>query len=215
MNKVRFFKLTDWAILPEKEVITVNEMNASQIRWFEKKRVKGACWPYKLAKELGWVIRSPIDVMIEPVEEVQVSVEKHEELEELQRLLGIDFWVKRDDIFIGIKPDGWFRVHQSKVDGVWHNLFVPNGEGSFEWKLGWSVEIPDDFVMLFQPLEGISDFIVHPGLLTAKRLQPFRYGLGLPIAFEPKKKRFIRRGDPLAKMIVFHKSALTLEEERL
>lgn len=121
--------------------------------------------------------------------------------------------MKRDDIYIGLKPDGWFRVHQAKVDGIWHSMFVPNGEGSFEWKMGWNVEIPEDFVLLLQPLAGEDHFIVHSGLLTAKRLIPFHYGLGLPIAFEPKKKKLIRRGDPLAKMLIFHKSTLTLNEE--
>ncbi|HDX9688630.1 TPA: hypothetical protein ROY10_004222 [Bacillus thuringiensis] len=213
MDKVTFYPLTEWAILPEKEKVNLSSENFSEIRWFHKKRKKGACWPYKFAKELGWIICSPIDVIIEPVEEVQVSVESTTDLEEIQHLRGIDFWVKRDDIYIGLKPDGWFRIHQSIIDGVWHSMFVPNGEGSFEWKLGWNVEIPKDFVLLFQPLEGISEFITHPGLLTSKMLPSFHSGLGLPIAFEPRKKKQILRGEPLGKMYVFHKSALSLKEE--
>lgn len=79
MDKIIFYTLTDWSIPPTKEEIKIEETNDAQIRWFTKKRVKGACWPYKLAHELGWVIRSPIDVTIEPVEEVQVSVDDPQE----------------------------------------------------------------------------------------------------------------------------------------
>ncbi|MCR6850045.1 MULTISPECIES: hypothetical protein [Bacillus] len=213
MEKVKFIKLTDWALLPMKEIVSNEQFDDAAFRWNKKRRVKGACWPYKMAKEIGWTVFSSIDVEIHPVTEMQVQCKNQYELEELHSLTDIDFWVKRDQGYIGVKPDGWFRVHQAKVDGVWQCMFIPNGEGSFEWKLGWGIEIPDDYMLLFQPLENQEAFIVHPGLLPAKRLSTFNRGLGLPIAFEPKTKKTIRRGDPIAKLLVLHKSAMSLNEE--
>lgn len=212
-NVVTFLKLQDWSIPPEKEIITKEEPSANNIRWMHNSRVKGSCWPYKIAKEIGWVIKSPIDVEIEPVSELQVRCNSNE-LEEIQQYSGIDFWVKREEAYIGVKPDGWFRIHQAKVDDVWQPMFIPNGERSFEWKLGWGIEIPEDFVLLFQPLEYVSDFIVHPGVIPSKRLSAFnQVGLGMPIAFEPLRKAKINKGDPIAKLLVVHKSILNLKCE--
>jgi hypothetical protein len=65
-----------------------------------------------------------------------------------------------------------------------------------------------------QSIEGQDSIIVHPGLLQSDSLAPFTSsGLGLSLAFEPKKEHFIKRGDPIAKLLVFHKSALTLLAE--
>lgn len=215
MEKVKFIKLTDWTLLPIKERVTNEWIDDKDIRWIKNRRVKGACWPYKMAKEIGWTVFSPIDVEIQPVTEMQVECKDQSELEELRSLTGIDFWVKREQVYIGVKPDGWFRVHQAKVNDVWQCMFIPNGEGSFEWKLGWGIEIPDEYVLLFQPLENQMDFILHPGLLTAKSLHKFNMGLGLPIAFEPKISKIIRRGDPIAKLLVIHNSVMYLEEETI
>lgn len=213
MEKIKFIKLTDWTMLPKKEEMQNTEFEDQGIRWIKNKRIKGKCWPYKMAKKVGWTIVSPIDITAEPVQELQVSGDEGD-LENIKELTGINFWVKREDTYIGVKPDGWFRVHQAQKDGSWHPMFIPNGEGSFEWKLGWGIEIPKDYVMLFQPLEAQKDFIVHPGLLTSKKLSEFNQrSIGLPIAFEPLQTTQIKRGDPLAKMLIIHKSIMYLKSE--
>ena len=210
---VKFIKLTSWAIPPVKEKVTIQEYSNPDLRWNHKTRVKGACWPYKMGKQVGWTIVSPLDIQISPVEELQVSGSE-DDLDEVGQMHGIDFWVKRGSTYIGLKPDGWFRYHQAKVNGVWRNLLIPNGECTFEWALGWGLEIPEDYVVLFQTLEGQDSFTVHPGLLQSDSLAQFTSsGLGISLAFEPRKEHFIRRGDPIAKLLVFHKSALTLTSE--
>lgn len=40
MDKVTFYPLTEWAILPEKEEVNLSSENFSEIRWFHKKRKK-------------------------------------------------------------------------------------------------------------------------------------------------------------------------------
>lgn len=213
MGKIVFKKLNDWAVIPERPNIEKVQVSKNQdLRWIENNRVKGACYPYRMASNLGWIIKSPIDVDVYPVEEKQVKCEP-QELEEIGSLLDINFWVKRQDIYIGVKPDGWFRIHQAKVNDNWHNLFIPNGEGSFEWRLGWNVQLPDDYVLMFLPLFDENNFKVHPGILTKKSLNKFDAGLGISIAFEPIKKFSIKRNMPLGRMVIFHKSALSLKTE--
>lgn len=212
MTQVKFFKFHDWALPPVKEIINLPATDASSIRWFSKERVKGACYPYKLGKQIGWTILSPIDIEIHPVDEVQIRGTQDDVLE-VGNITGIDFWVQRDGTFIGIKPAGWFQIMQAKVNGIWQGLFIPNGEKTFEWRLGWGVVIPEDYMMLIQPIEGQENFIIHPGLLFSKSLDKFNYGLGQGIAFEPKNRHKISRGDPLAKILIIHKSSLDIEAE--
>jgi len=213
VQKVRFLTLTSWTLPPIVETVTVPEARDADLRWGRNTRVKGACWPYKMGKQAGWTIRSPLDLHIEPVRELQVQAAEAE-LEELGQQHGIQFWVRRGSTYIGVAPDGWFRFHQARVAGQWRNLLIPNGECTFEWALGWGLELPEDHVALFQPIEGQDAFVVHPGLLPAERLATFtESGLGLAIAFEPRRAHTIKRGDPLAKLFVFHKSALALEAE--
>lgn len=213
-SEVIFSKKTAWAIPPVKEQITVQPAYDDDFRWIKQRRVKGACWPYRAAREIGWTILSPIDVEIHPVSEIQIGAEHAAEIAQIQHLTGIHYWQRREDIYLGVKPSGWFQLHQFKIGSNWQQMFIPNGEGTFEWRMGWSVTIPEDWVLLFQPLDNAdSSFIVHPGLLTAKSLDRFHGGLGLPIAFEPKQTKLIKRHDPLAKMLVFHKSALSLRDQ--
>ncbi|HFK1754518.1 TPA: hypothetical protein ACGXP3_005003 [Bacillus cereus] len=215
MDKIKFIKMNEWAILPEKNILENREIyHGDDLRWIKNNRIKGACWPYKMAHDLGWIIKSPIDIQLEPVEEVQVQCEDYE-LQELGAQLNIDFWVRREKTFLGIKPDGWFRVHQAKVNGNWQSLLIPNGEYTFEWRLGWGIKIPKDFVVMILPVDGNDGFVVHPGILTEKSLDKFNEGLGFSLAFEPKKKTFIKRGTPLAKIIIFHNSALHLKSEKI
>lgn len=210
--EVSFFKITSWAIPPVKEHITIPPHHDDDFRWIKHRRVKGACWPYRAAQEIGWTILSPIDVEIQPVSEIQIKSELPEEIAQIQHFTGIQYWQKREDIYLGVQPSGWFQLHQFRVQNNWHQMFIPNGERTFEWRMGWSIKIPDDYVLLFQPIEhSDSSFIVHPGLLTAKALDRFHTGLGLPIAFEPKQTKLIKRNEPLAKLLIFHKSAITLQ----
>lgn len=212
MSVVKFIRLNNWSILPTKEKVTTPEPIPTSIRWLTKERVKGACYPYKMGKQLGWIISSPIDVNISPVEEIQIRGNR-EDVTEVGRMLGIDFWVQRGETFIGIKPSSWFQILQARVEDNWQGLFIPNGERTFEWRLGWGIEIPDDYFLLIQPLEGEENFIVHPGLLFPKSLEKFNHGLGQGIAFEPKKQHKIRKGDPLARIFVLHNSALEIKDE--
>ncbi|HEU4965260.1 MAG TPA: hypothetical protein VFV52_15635 [Bacilli bacterium] len=210
MSQVTFLKLQDWALPPIQEKISTPEPVSLSLRWCTNERVKGACYPYRMGKELGWTICSPIDIEIFPVEEVQIRGTR-DDVMEVGRMMGIDFWLARGESFIGIKPAGWFQMQQAKVGDSWQGLFLPNGERTFEWRLGFGVEIPEDYVLLIQPMEGEQNYIVHPGLLFAKSLGKFNQGLGLGIAFEPIRQHKIRKGEPLAKLLVFHKSALELK----
>ncbi|MGG3191079.1 hypothetical protein ABEP42_24055 [Priestia megaterium] len=211
-KKLTLFNLNKWSILPEKEQIDKPKINVDRdLRYIHNQRVKGVCWPYVTASKFGWIIKSPLDVAIEPVEEYQVKCDS-DELEDLGGMLDVNFWIKRGDVFLGIKPDGWFRVHQARINGVWQNLFIPNGEKTFEWRLGWGIECPEDYVLMILPIPNQKKIKVHPGILTNSSLKKFNEsGLGMSLAFEPIEKATIKRNEPIAKIIAFPQEALVTE----
>ncbi|WP_391573411.1 hypothetical protein [Cohnella sp.] len=212
MTTITFRRLIQTAILPEKEKLAKPELLDREARWIKNRRVKGVCWPYRSAKELGWTLYSPVDVAIHPLSEIQTTMDKPEEFARLKQLTDMDEWVQKDDILLGVKPSSWYKIHEYEYEGRYRSMFIPNGEGTLEWRLGWSVDIPDDHLLLIQPIE-MKDarFIVHPGLLMGTSVQSVQRHLGLPIAFEPLQPCKIIRGEPLAKLFVLPKSVLAIK----
>ncbi len=212
MTTITFRRLIQTAILPEKEKLAKPELLDREARWIKNRRVKGVCWPYRSAKELGWTLYSPVDVAIHPLSEIQTTMDKPEEFARLKQLTDMDEWVQKDDILLGVKPSSWYKIHEYEYEGRYRSMFIPNGEGTLEWRLGWSVDIPDDHLLLIQPIE-MKDarFIVHPGLLMGTSVQSVQLHLGLPIAFEPLQPCKIIRGEPLAKLFVLPKSVLAIK----
>ncbi len=212
LTTITFRRLIQTAILPEKEKLAKPELLDREARWIKNRRVKGVCWPYRSAKELGWTLYSPVDVAIHPLSEIQTTMDKPEEFARLKQLTDMDEWVQKDDILLGVKPSSWYKIHEYEYEGRYRSMFIPNGEGTLEWRLGWSVDIPDDHLLLIQPIE-MKDarFIVHPGLLMGTSVQSVQQHLGLPIAFEPLQPCKIIRGEPLAKLFVLPKSVLAIK----
>lgn len=212
LTTITFRRLIQTAILPEKEKLAKPELLDQEARWIKNRRVKGVCWPYRSAKELGWTLYSPVDVAIHPLSEIQTTMDKPEEFARLKQLTDMDEWVQKDDILLGVKPSSWYKIHEYEYEGRYRSMFIPNGEGTLEWRLGWSVDIPDDHLLLIQPIE-MKDarFIVHPGLLMGTSVQSVQQHLGLPIAFEPLQPCKIIRGEPLAKLFVLPKSVLAIK----
>lgn len=217
-NIIKFLKFNDWSLIPEKNKLdSPNLKRFEDLRYVYNQRIKGVCRPYVLAQKVSWEIRSPIEVQVEPVEEYQLYC-KEEELQSLGSTLNIDYWIKRGDVYLGLKPDGWFRLHQAKMNGQWNNLFIPNGERTFEWRLGWGLECADDQIAMLLPAEGQDKIKIHPGILESKTLNRFNEaGTGMSLAIEPIKKATIKRNEVIAKLIVMPKSVLdikTIVEER-
>lgn len=214
MTVVKFKKLLDLAILPIKEKVEEAQFHDESSRWIKFRRVKGSCWPYRMAKEIGWTVVSPIDIEIQPVKEIQTILDQPEEFARLKQLMNMEDWTQKKDTLIGITPAGWYKVHEYKYKGLFYPMFLPNGEGTFEWRQGWSVEVPDNHLLLFQPVENQDGrFITYPGLLAGPSIPRVQEKLGMPLAFEPLKVCRIRRGEPIAKLLILPKSVLSLKSE--
>lgn len=214
MSVVKFRKILDTAILPIKETVEEPKFYDDSSRWIKNRRVKGSCWPYRMAQEIGWTIVSPIDVDIQPVKEIQTRADNPVEFARLKQLIPMEDWTQKKDTMIGVSPAGWYKIHEYRYNGLYYPMFLPNGEGTFEWRQGWSVEVPEHHIVLFQPIETQNGrFITYPGLLAGPSISRVQERLGMPLAFEPLQSCQIRRGEPIAKLLILPKSVLSLKTE--
>jgi hypothetical protein len=105
----------------------------------------------------------------------------------------------------------WLRFHQYRTDEGWQSMFIPNGEGSVEWKLGWDVDVPPEFCLMVLPWQPRVELEIPMGLLDAKTLQRFGAADGMSIAIRPVAPVRIAREQPIARVVPVHRSALQVD----
>ena len=206
-------KLHDWAIVPEKRRVDRKhareeaESLSANFRYHRKFRYPEACPPWVMGQELGWQIMSPITVNLTPVEDVQTSSE--EDPAAIGRLLDVsEFW-QRGDGFVATKRNDWIRSFQYRgTTGGWEAMFLPNGDGTVEWHLGWAARIPDESLLLVLALDGVSGIEIPTGILTSRQVNKSWDGVGLSVAMRPLLTRRLNRGEAFARIVVLPASVL-------
>jgi hypothetical protein len=206
--------LTEWAIVPSKPQVDRRGPRQESVllersfRFHRQFRYPEACPPWVLGQELGWQIASPVTVTLTPVDEVQIAGDDAEP-REAARLLGReDFW-RRGAGYIATGRTDWLRAFQYRgADGAWEGMFVPNGAGSVEWRLGWRIRIPDDTFLLVTSLEDSIGLTVPTGVLTAKQTNRTWDSGGFSIAVRPDHRVVVRRGQPIARLVLLGRESL-------
>lgn len=203
---ITFRKEFDWAVLPEKKQIVPadhdnSELYSKNFRWVRQYRKKELCLPWRAGNELGWYILSPIDVTLYPVDDVELHLEP-EELESTHRILGFKNLWKRDRSYISV-PNDWMKLYQFRSgDQSWDAMFLPNGQGSVEWRQGFSISIPDKHSLLVMPIDSNAGVSIPFGLLTKKQLDQMSENGGVSLAVVPREKTTLTRGQPVARIIL-------------
>ncbi|MFT4217242.1 MAG: hypothetical protein QM619_08690 [Micropruina sp.] len=215
---VRAKKLHEWALLPEKQSVAPQHARA-EARLLEEHfkqrrriRAKEVCPAWVLGSELGWTLRSPISEQFTPIDEVQLSSDA--DLTEASRSTGAtEFWA-RGSGFIGTRRNHWLRSYAYRAtDGTWESMFLPNGEGTFEWLLGFGLQIPDDYFLLVHEAGGHPDLQIPVGVLTAKQVNRTWEQSGLSIAAKPLAPVKVERGDVIARITLLHRDSLQAQME--
>ncbi len=215
--KVEFKKEYEWSLLPAKisvqsSVFDNSELYENNFRWLRQYRKKELCFSWRAGNELGWYIRSPIDVTLYPIEDTELSLDQ-KEFENINKVLGFKSLWKRENSFISVSND-WMKLYQFKSGSEsWETMFIPNGEGSIEWRLGFTSIIPDDYSILICPLEDYSGYTVPYGILTKKYLDVMNAHGGISIAITPHSKVKLSRGDPIARVILISNQSVKAEHE--
>jgi len=172
-------------------------------RWVRKGRVADSCAPYRLARDIGWVVRSPVDVQISPVDDMAFEAPE-DELAALAEQAGFNQIWRRDNICYGVRTEMALRMYDFKANSGWEAMFIVNGERSLEWRLGFTVSAPDNWGLLIVEEFGDNNIGIVPGILTAKQLHDISDNIGFSLAFRPERKQWIKRGEPIARLIPIH-----------
>ncbi|WP_437907618.1 hypothetical protein WME95_06860 [Sorangium sp. So ce327] len=208
-SEICFRAIHRWALLPYKHRIETSDaarkakLYEREFRWLRARRVPPLCRPWRLGQELGWLVPSPIDVRLTPIQGVEVEAD-HDSLQELAHASDYTQLWHRDSFALVLKPSDWLRFYQYRTKEGWMCMFLPNGEGSVEWHLGWQIDIPDDMFLLIMPGPDIPGLEVPLGVLDAKSIGRFNASHGVSIAVRPQREIAIRRGDPVARLVLLH-----------
>lgn len=218
--KASIRKIHPWAIPPEKSKVErsrpkeESEHLANHFRYHRSFRFREACPPWILGQELGWVLRSPISVHLTPVADMQFT--STEDPQQIGAVAGVtEFW-RRGEGYIAASKNHWIRSHQYRgLSGAWEAMFLPNGDGTVEWRLGWSIRIPDDYFMMVFGLDSGSGPSIPTGVLTSKQVNRTWDETGFSLAMEPTENVSVERGQPIARIALIHRDSLQagLEEE--
>ncbi|MGW4412421.1 hypothetical protein ACWEJ6_51095 [Nonomuraea sp. NPDC004702] len=124
-----------------------------------------------------------------------------------------DLW-RRDVGWLATPRTDWLRFHQFRNDeGGWEGMFVPNGEGSVEWRLGWSARIPPEMFLLVTGLDAPSGLEIPTGVLAARHVNATSGRQGMSLAVRPHRDTVLTRGAPLARIVLLHRDSLRAAAE--
>lgn len=209
---VTYNRLYEWALLPEppapRKADNHGALYATCMRWVREHRVPERCGPSQLAASLGWEVKSPVRVEVTPVEDLEVDAS--DDLEALAGILGnVDLW-RRESSYLAVPKYPWLGIHQFRSTRGWESMFVPNGRGTVEWHLGFSVTVPDNHLLLVLPTDPPTEGLAVPwGVLTKKVLESVNERAGFSIAVRPTDTATINRGDPIARLLLLHSDSMT------
>lgn len=211
---VHFRSKYPWALVPDKPKVDRRtpqedaEIYADSFRWVRKSRVPEACWPWRVAQELGWIVRSPVDVHMTPITDIELACPP-DEFDLLERSSGLSELWKRDSTFLALNRTSWLRLYDYRTKSGFSAMFVPNGAGTVEWHLGFEVHIPEGYYLLTLPLSRRPKGLEVPmGIFDSKTLEKVNNGPGMSIAARPRRSVRIRRRQPIARIVLIHADSI-------
>lgn len=89
-------------------------------------------------------------------------------------------------------------------------MFVPNGQGTLEWRLGWAATIPTGtFLMVLPPPDHAPNGLhVTTGVIPAKTVNAMTDRGGMSIAIRPEHPVTVHGGQEIARIMLLHPDSL-------
>ncbi|MFE9374745.1 hypothetical protein ACFYM2_33935 [Streptomyces sp. NPDC006711] len=217
MAEVTFHPLHPWALLPEKPKAdragARAERDAYQdsFRYLRIPRLPADCPPWVLGQELGWSLRSPLTLTMRPLEDIGLAVPDAEDPQQAGRRLGGQRMFQRGKDWIATKDASWLHLGDYRTrSGSWEGMFIPNGQGTVEWRLGFAAQIPaGTFLMVMPPPSPSTPGPGVPlGVIPAKAVNAMAERGGMSIAVQPDRPTPIQRGQEIARLVLLHPDSL-------
>lgn len=213
MVEVVFTQVQPWALVPQAHRVDrraardERDLYREHFRYKRITRLPVDCPPWVLGQELGWVVRSPVAVRMTPVGDIDFGVPEDEDLRHVAAKIGRSELWRRGSDWIATRDTDWLRFHDFHISAGWESMFLPNGSGTVEWRLGWSVRVPDRYFVLV--IGGpTAELEVPVGVIPAKTVNAMTSQGGFSIAVSPRHPVSIRRGDPIARLVLLHPDSL-------
>jgi len=214
MVDVHFESLRPWALIPDapkvdrRESRQERDLYRDHFRYRRIARLPVDCPPWVLGQELGWIVRSPVTVTISPIRDVEFDVPAEEDLRTIGRKINRNEMWRRDGAWIATSDTDWMRSYDyATPEGGWESMFVPNGSGTVEWRLGWAVRIPERYFLMVMGTARL-DLDVPIGVLPAKTVNGMAERGGVSLAISPTVRTTLNRGDPVGRLILLHPDSL-------
>lgn len=209
-NAFAFGQLYPWALMPAERGTQVEKPKRDlfdDFRYFRQNRRRENCWPWRVANQLGWDVCSPVDVTVEPLSDIELTASLSQE--EILSIAGAanltELW-RRGDSHVAFPSSSWLRLYDFRHNDGWRPMFTPNGQGSVEWSLGWSLDVPTDMaILVMRPDRELSGVEVPMGVITSRKAQDFT---GFSIAIEIRARTTLRRGDVVARLLPISMASL-------
>jgi hypothetical protein len=201
---MKFERLHDWAVLPTQRQVNLDaardrqQLYREHFRHLRAERQPEFCAPWVLGQKVGWRVHSPVDVHLSPLPQYEVSAD---EPRVSAAAVGMqELWLRSGSGLVMDRPP-WLHHFQFREGEAWGNMFVPNGHGTVEWRLGW---VPKDVgahsIMIF-PSEDMPDLGVLVGVL-APAVVARMDAKGFSVACSPRRPLSIRRGQEIARFVL-------------
>jgi hypothetical protein len=219
MVEVAFSQVQPWALVPQAPRVNrqaardERDVYQEHFRYKRITRLPMDCPPWVLGQELGWGIRSPISVQMTPLGDIDFGLPEGEDLRTVGAKIGRSELWRRGDGWVATRDTDWVRFHDFRTPAGWESMFLPNGSGTVEWRLGWSVRVPERYFMLVigMPRAGLE---VPVGVIPAKTVNAMTSHGGFSIAVAPRQPISIQRGDMVARLVLLHPDSLQAFEAR-
>jgi hypothetical protein len=201
---VKFCLLHPWSLAPERGKVEIEaakereRLYRENFHYLRAARQAEFCPSWVLGQRIGWRILSPVDVTLSPLEQTEVSAD---DMETSARAVGKqEVWL-RDGTMLAMDRPPWLHQYQFREGDGWASMFVPNGQGTVEWRLGWVPEGYESHSIMVFPGEESQDLGVRVGVLTPASLARMST-TGFSIAVGPRAKVDISRGQEIARMVL-------------
>jgi hypothetical protein len=217
-NTIRVRKREPWALVPIARTLPGGvargqaEMYARSFRWIRRWRAPELCPSWRLGHEWGWNLLSPVDVVMTPLDDVEVAFPPHETDQAPITTNRAELWSFKDSQ-LSVEATGWTHLYQYRSAGCWKSMFVPNGAGTVAWHLELTLVIPQATALLILPDAELSGAEVPVGIIPSEMLARMMLHGGMSVPIRPLKRVSIRRGQPIARMALISRALLGVRLE--
>src|SRR4051812_10174815 len=164
------------------------------MRWPVDSRKRERGGPYPVGQSIGLDILSPVDVRFEPLDEVQFRCPEGQLAHFMSEHGIVEVW-PRDGFYIGFRQVTVLRLYDFAAGDHWEAMFIPNGDRTIEWRLGFDVELPDEYGLLVcPPADPVQGLTIPYGYLCPQVAVRSVAGTGFSLAVFPTAVADIRKG---------------------